>query len=282
MEARTLIVASALAAITAPTAWSQEVTSEAETAQREAAAAAAVEAQVAQAQAQSQAAQAQAQAQRDQAEARAQIAQAEAQIRTAEREMAAARAELERAAREVAIQTRRAAVAVDENGFIRFGGGPGAPWVTFAGQETEPVRAVRTWVEPSAGPAVVWSTTGRCAPSSAALVNGTAAHALDYDDAGLTMPIHPSAVLWPSVLAVAPDGTPVTTVLAAVEAGHVLFRVLADLLPMDVHYRRGWHATSTLGRIAATLACARVLGLDPERTAHAVGIAASTASCGRS
>lgn len=134
MEARTLILASTLAAMAAPTAWSQEVTSEAETAQREAAAAAAVEAQVAQAQAQSQAAQAQAQAQRDQAEARAQIAQAEAQIRTAEREMAAARAELERAAREVAIQTRRAAVAVDENGFIRFGGGPGAPWVTFAGQ----------------------------------------------------------------------------------------------------------------------------------------------------
>ena len=150
--------------------------------------------------------------------------------------------------------------------------------VTFAGRETAPVRAVRAWLEPSSGTACVWSTSDHRAPSSAALVNGTAAHALDYDDAGLTMPIHPSAVLWPSVLAIAPGATSVATVLAAVEAGHVLFRTLADLLPIDLHYGRGWHATSTIGRIAATLACARVVGLDARAATHAVGIAASTAS----
>jgi 2-methylcitrate dehydratase PrpD len=80
------------------------------------------------------------------------------------------------------------------------------------------------------------------------------------------------------VLAIAPAGARVATVLAAVEAGHVLFRALADLLPMDAHYGRGWHATSTIGRIAATLACARVVELDAAATTHAVGIAASTAS----
>ena len=47
--------------------------------------------------------------------------------------MEAARIQLERAAREVAIQTRRAAVTVDENGFIRFNGGPGTPWVVYSG-----------------------------------------------------------------------------------------------------------------------------------------------------
>lgn len=150
--------------------------------------------------------------------------------------------------------------------------------VALAGQETTPVRAVRTWLEPSAGSGVLWGTPDRCAASSAALVNGTAAHALDFDDAGLTMPIHPSAVLWPAVLAIAPGGTRTGRVLAAVEAGHVLFRAVADLLPMATHYGRGWHATSTIGRIAATLACARVVGLDDTRTAHALGIAASTAS----
>lgn len=150
--------------------------------------------------------------------------------------------------------------------------------VTFAGQDTAPVKAVRAWLEPSTGSAVVWSTTSRCTPASAALVNGTAAHALDFDDAGLTMPIHPSAVLWPAVLAVAPKGTGMERVLAAVEAGHVLFRAIADRLPMSTHYGRGWHASSTIGRIAATLSCARVVGLDEVRTAHAVGIAASTAS----
>lgn len=150
--------------------------------------------------------------------------------------------------------------------------------VTFAGQDTAPVRAVRSWLEPSVGSAVLWSTPDRSAPSSAALVNGTAAHALDFDDAGLTMPIHPSAVLWPAVLAAAPSGTSVVSALAAVEAGHVLFRAIADVLPMSAHYAHGWHATSTIGRVAATLACARVTGLDDERTGHAVGIAASTAS----
>jgi 2-methylcitrate dehydratase PrpD len=150
--------------------------------------------------------------------------------------------------------------------------------VTFAGQDSAPVQAVRSWLEPATGAAVVWSTTQRRAPSSAALVNGTAAHALDFDDAGLTMPIHPSAVLWPAVLAIAPAGTGVGRVLAAVEAGHVMIRAIADVLPMNVHYARGWHATSTIGRIAATLACARVVDLDEERTAHALGIAASTAS----
>jgi hypothetical protein len=130
------MLAGALAAMAAPSAWSQQASTESETAAREAAAAAAIEAQVEQAEAQAQLAQAQAEAQADQAEAQAQIAQAEVQIRTAERQMAAARAELERAAREVAIQTRRAAVAVDENGLIRFNGGPNAPWVIYSGQGT--------------------------------------------------------------------------------------------------------------------------------------------------
>ena len=132
MRVRTLILAGALAAMAAPTAWSQQGATEAEQRQREADASAAIEAQVQQAQAQSEQALAQAQ----QAQARAQVEAAEAQVRTAQREMEAARLELERAAREVAIQTRRAAVTVDDNGFIRFIGEAGAPWVVYSGQGT--------------------------------------------------------------------------------------------------------------------------------------------------
>ena len=152
--------------------------------------------------------------------------------------------------------------------------------VTVAGQHTDTVRALRRWLdlEPSTGDAAVWGTGDRLAPSRAALVNGTASHALDYDDAGLTMPIHPSAVLWPAVLALATPATPTARLLAAVETGHVLIRALADVLPIGAHYDRGWHATSTIGVLAATAACAAVAELTPEQTRHAIGIAASTAA----
>lgn len=152
--------------------------------------------------------------------------------------------------------------------------------VTIAGQQTDTVRTLRRWldVEPSAGEAPVWGGGGRLAPSRAALVNGTAAHALDYDDAGLTMPIHPSALLWPAVIAVSSPQTPTARLLAAVEAGHVLIRALGDVVPISTHYDRGWHASSTLGVLAATAACAAVAGLSEPQTRTALGIAASTAA----
>ncbi|MCA1983249.1 MmgE/PrpD family protein [Nocardioides nematodiphilus] len=150
--------------------------------------------------------------------------------------------------------------------------------VTIAGQRTETVRTLRRWQEASLGDTPVWGTGERLAPSRAALRNGTAAHALDYDDAGLTMPIHPSAVLWPTVLALATPQTPTARLLAAVEAGHVLIRALADVLPISAHYDRGWHATSTLGVLAATAAGAGVAGLSAGQARTALGIAASTAA----
>ena len=150
--------------------------------------------------------------------------------------------------------------------------------VTVAGQRSDAIRTLRRWLEPSRGATAVWATGERLAPSRAALVNGTAAHALDYDDAGLTMPLHPSAVLWPAVLALATPETPTERLLAAVEAGHVLIRALADVLPISAHYDRGWHATSTLGVLAATAAGAAVAGLGADQARQAIGIAASTAA----
>ena len=150
--------------------------------------------------------------------------------------------------------------------------------VTVAGQRTPTIETLRGWLEPSTGDASVWGTGETLAPSRAALVNGTAAHALDFDDAGLSMPIHPSAVLWPTVLALATPKTSTDRVLAAVEVGNVLIRALADLLPMEEHYDRGWHATSTLGVLAATAAGAAVAELTETQARYALGIAASTAS----
>jgi len=166
MQARTLILAGAVAVMAAPSAWSQQNATEAETARREAAAAAAIEAQVEQAQAQAEVAQAQ-----------AEVAQAQAEVQAAQREMQAARAELERAAREVAIQTRRAA-AVDENGFIRFNGGPGtSPWVVYSGQGTR--AQLGAALIDGEGGAVVTAITPGSGAADAGLQTGDVIRSID-------------------------------------------------------------------------------------------------------
>ena len=109
----------------------------------------------------------------------------------------------------------------------------------------------------------------------AALLGGTAAHALDYDDQSLTG--HPSAVLVPSILAegeaLAASGRDLVT---AYVAG---YEVWAELLRRDSNYhRKGWHPTSVLGVIAAAAAAAVLHRLPAQRAAAALAIAASHAS----
>lgn len=112
----------------------------------------------------------------------------------------------------------------------------------------------------------------------AALVNGTASHVLDYDDVNLNVNGHPSAVLVPAALAVAEavDASG-TELLTAFLAGYE-FACRAGRLAAPGHYLRGYHATSTVGALGAAVACARLLKLDAERTATAVGIAATQAA----
>ena len=118
----------------------------------------------------------------------------------------------------------------------------------------------------------------RLSPRQAALVNGTAAHALDYDDCNLTMPGHVSAAVLPAVLALAEarqaTGRDLVTAFAAgFEAGCSVGAVIAP-----GHYDRGFHATGTNGTLGAAAGSARLLGLSPQATAHALGIAATTAA----
>ena len=118
----------------------------------------------------------------------------------------------------------------------------------------------------------------RASRRQAALVNGTASHALDYDDVNLNINGHPSAVLVPAALAVAEaaDANGID-LLTAFVAGYE-FACRAGRLAAPGHYLRGYHATSTVGALGAAVACARLLRLDAERTARAVGIAATQAA----
>ena len=141
------------------------------------------------------------------------------------------------------------------------------------------MRVLPTFDAPTASASAAVIGTGRfAAPSDAALFNGTAAHALDYDDTNHPAYAHPSAVLVPALLALAPDvqarGSDIVT---AYVIGLEVFGKLGRALNV-AHYKRGWHATCTFGTLAATAAASRLLGLDERQTIMALGIAASSAS----
>ena len=120
--------------------------------------------------------------------------------------------------------------------------------------------------------------TNRLPALSAALVNGAAAHALDYDDVHMAMPGHPSVAVLPGLLALAElKGSSGREVITAFVAGYeTACRIGATLQPG--HYNLGFHATSTVGCFGAAAACARLLGLDTAATAMALGLAGTQAA----
>ena len=167
-------------------------------------------------------------------------------------------------------QRRASGAFVDTAACMLAGADDAAPRAAYGG--------VARWGAGGAGGAVVAGTPHRLPPPWAALVNGTAAHALDYDDVLEISNAHVSAVLVPALLALgeergADGGACVDAFIVGVE---VMAR-FGEALNMT-HYFRGWHTTSTLGAPAAAAACARLLRLDAARATAALGLAASLAS----
>jgi 2-methylcitrate dehydratase PrpD len=139
------------------------------------------------------------------------------------------------------------------------------------------VRAVAR-VEGGAPLCTVLGSALRTSPTWAALCNGAAGHAHDFDDTNFALLGHPSVPLLATALACA-EGEPADG--AAVVLAYVIgFEVSAALgLALNPgHYTRGWHATATLGTIGCAAAAARLHGLGVGETTHALGIAASLAS----
>jgi 2-methylcitrate dehydratase PrpD len=128
------------------------------------------------------------------------------------------------------------------------------------------------------GAATVLGTGRRLPIREATLVNGTAGHALDYDDASTLMGGHPTVPVLPAILALGEElHAPGADILAALVTGiEMESRVGAAIGP--VPYARGWHMTSTLGVLGAAAAVARLLGLATAEAVNALGIAASQAS----
>ncbi len=151
--------------------------------------------------------------------------------------------------------------------------------VALAGSAEAVAESVRRSLDLRAsGPSSIWGTPSQASAPDAALANGTAAHALDYDDMCFVSLAHPSAPLVPAIVGV---GELVRMSGDAVLDAYVVgFEIQARLgrLMNPRHYQRGWHCTSTLGAISSAAGAARLLELGAAGTAHALSIAASSAS----
>jgi len=112
----------------------------------------------------------------------------------------------------------------------------------------------------------------------AALVSGTVAHALDFDDNFAPATTHATAVLAPALFALADeDELSGADVIDAYIVGLELQARIGRLVNPG-HYEKGWHATSTVGMIGTAGGCARLLGLNVDQTIAAMSIAFSMAS----
>ncbi len=121
-----------------------------------------------------------------------------------------------------------------------------------------------------------FGATPRAAPA-AALINGTAAHVLDFDDTVFEGILHGSAVVWPAAQAACElTGADGGRLLLAFVAGSEAAYALGALVGNEA-YRDGWWASSLLGLFGATAGAAKALELSAERTRQALRLAAAQA-----
>jgi 2-methylcitrate dehydratase PrpD len=150
--------------------------------------------------------------------------------------------------------------------------------VTLAGATEDAPRMVDEVLGlPAAGPSLIFGTVRRASVLDAALINGTAAHALDFDNTASNMGGHVSATMVPALIAAGeafPGSGP--DLLLAHAAGFQTARIGLGVNPH--HSEQGWHPTSTIGVFAVTAACARLLGLDVAQTETALALATSLAA----
>jgi 2-methylcitrate dehydratase PrpD len=120
--------------------------------------------------------------------------------------------------------------------------------------------------------------TQRASRLTAALVNGAAGHALDFDDTHMAMSGHPSVPVVPAVLALGETiGASGRAILEAIIVGIETECRLGVLLG-GKHYSIGFHSTGTVGTFGAAAACAHMLKLDEDGWLRALGLAGTQAA----
>jgi 2-methylcitrate dehydratase PrpD len=152
--------------------------------------------------------------------------------------------------------------------------------VILAGVTSEVAEPLSRYLDSAreSGASPILGTGRTAAPETAALINGTYGHSLDYDDVLSMMPAHPSAVILSALLA-SMNGKPVSgkdfieAYIIGVEVGGKI-----GLGMTNYHYQRGYHATGTLALFSGLAALAKLHKLDAATIQQAMGIAGSMAS----
>lgn len=128
------------------------------------------------------------------------------------------------------------------------------------------------------GDATLWGHHNKAGAAAAALANGTALHGFEIDDVHVRAMLHPGAVVLPAVLALAEtEGATGAQLLTAIIAGYEA-GIRTGISTGIPHGARGYHATGTVGCVAAAAGAANLLGLDADRAANALGIGATQAA----
>ena len=127
----------------------------------------------------------------------------------------------------------------------------------------------------SPGTASVLGRRRKVSVLAAPLLNGMAAHVEDFDDTHLVTVIHPGCVVVPAALAVAEltDASGIELIEAVARGVEIALRIGMTLGPG--HFDRGWHLTSSTGRIGAVAAASRLLGLSHEQCVTGFALAAT-------
>ena len=148
--------------------------------------------------------------------------------------------------------------------------GSGQPWGTIV-----------------ADTAIAWSGDGKSSlfgrpekvsPPDAALANGTAIHGFEIDDIHVASSYHPASVTIPTALVIAESHASsgrdlLVGIVAGYEAG-----IRLGMAAGVSHSTSGYHVTGTVGSVGSAAAASRMLGLDADQTAHAIGIGATQAA----
>src|SRR2546428_3177658 len=168
-------------------------------------------------------------------------------------------------------------------GFILDGLG-----VALAGSTDECSRIVQAQIRQMNGreESTILGTSLSAPLAKAALANGVAAHAMDYDDTQLStskegvygLLTHPTTPVLAAVLAVGEKKKVggQEFLLAYILGVEIECRIADAINPR--HYQSGFHSTATMGGLGAAMAVGKILRLKEEALVRAMGIAASMAS----
>ena len=145
-----------------------------------------------------------------------------------------------------------------------------------AGHDHPAIERLRGWAiddVAGGGARLLWHGD-RTSGDRAALVNGAMLEVLDFNETHIEAFVHPTAPVWPAVQATAElSGASLADALRALALGIEVELAVATML-MPAHYERGFNPAVAAGAVGAAAGCSVVMGLDTERTANALGLAA--------